>query len=162
MSLLLALYLNSPCRIFLFRLGEGFSNPTLRKAFDLLRHAKIINKVPSADPSGIPLGATASNKIFKALFVDIGLMRYLTGMSMDIEYQKQDLLNIFQGAMAEQFVRQEMILSQNGNTFYWSRQAKSSTAEVDFLAGPTLNSLIRKFILYPYTSHFQQPVERQR
>lgn len=116
------------------RLGEGFSNPTLRKAFDLLSHAKIINKVPSADPSGIPLGATASNKIFKALFVDIGLMRYLTGMSMDIEYQKQDLLNIFRGAMAEQFVGQEMILSQNGNTFYWSRQAKSSTAEVDYLA----------------------------
>ncbi len=115
-------------------LGEGFSNPTLKKAFDLLSLAKIINKIPSADPSGVPLGATASQKKFKALLVDIGLMRYLAGMSMDVEYQKKDLLNIFRGAMAEQFVGQEMILSQNGMVHYWSRHAKSSTAEVDFLA----------------------------
>ena len=36
--------------------------------------------------------------------------------------------------MAEQFVGQEMMESQGGELYYWSRQAKSSTAEVDFLA----------------------------
>jgi len=116
------------------RLGEGYSNPTLKKAFDLLRLAGILTKIPSADPSGLPLGASASAKIFKALMVDIGLMRHLSGMPMDVEYQKTDLLNIYRGAMAEQYVGQEMIVSQNTDIYYWSRRAKSSSAEVDYLS----------------------------
>jgi hypothetical protein len=36
--------------------------------------------------------------------------------------------------MAEQFVGQEMAVSQNGPLYYWSRSAKSSSAEVDYLA----------------------------
>jgi predicted AAA+ superfamily ATPase len=116
------------------RLATGFSNPTLKKAFDLLAMAKIIAKIPSTDPSGLPLGASSSDKVFKGLMVDIGLMRYLTGMPINIEYQKAELLNIYRGGMAEQFVGQEMLLSQNGSLHYWSRQAKSSSAEVDYLA----------------------------
>jgi predicted AAA+ superfamily ATPase len=116
------------------RLATGFSNPTLKKAFDLLAMARIITKIPSTDPSGLPLGASSSDKVFKGLMVDIGLMRYLTGMPMDVEYQKAELLNIYQGGMAEQFVGQEMLLSQNGSLHYWSRRAKSSSAEVDYLA----------------------------
>ena len=48
------------------RLGDGYSNPTLKKAFDLFCMANVIRKVPSVDPSGLPLGATASAKIFKS------------------------------------------------------------------------------------------------
>lgn len=116
------------------RLGDGYSNPTLKKAFDLLCLTNIIRKIPSVDPSGLPLGATASAKIFKALLVDIGLMRYLSGMPVDVEYGKTDLLSIYRGAMAEQFVGQEMVLSQKEALYHWSRQAKSSTAEVDYVA----------------------------
>ena len=116
------------------RLATGFSNPTLKKAFDLLAMAKIIAKISSTDPSGLPLGASSSDKVFKGLMVDIGLMRYLTGMPINVEYQKAELLNIYKGGMAEQFVGQEMLLSQNGSLHYWSRQAKSSSAEIDYLA----------------------------
>jgi len=116
------------------RLADGYSNPTLKKAFNLLSLANVIRKVPSVDPSGLPLGATAAANIFKALMVDIGLMRHLTGMPVDVEYGKADLLNIYRGAMAEQFVGQEMILSQKDDLYYWSRQAKSSSAEVDYVA----------------------------
>jgi predicted AAA+ superfamily ATPase len=116
------------------RLGNGYSNPTLKKAFDLLCLANVIQKIPSVDPSGVPLGATASAKLFKALMVDIGLMRHLCGMPVDVEYKRTDLLSIYRGAMAEQFVGQEMVLSQKENIYYWSRQAKSSLAEVDYVA----------------------------
>lgn len=116
------------------RLADGYSNPTLKRAFDVLCLANIIRKIPSVDPSGLPLGATASEKIFKALLVDIGLMRYLTGMPVDVEYGKTDLLSIYNGAMAEQFVGQEMVLSQKGDIYYWSRRTKSSSAEVDYVA----------------------------
>jgi uncharacterized protein len=116
------------------RLGEGYSNPTRKKAFDALCLAQVARRVPSVDPSGLPLGATASAKLFKALMLDIGLMRYLSGMPNDIEYAKSDLLAIYRGAMAEQFVGQEMLVSQQGGLYYWDRQAKSSSAEVDYLA----------------------------
>jgi len=106
----------------------------LKKAFNLLCLANVIGKVPSVDPSGLPLGATVAAKIFKTLMVDIGLMRHLTGMPADVEYSKADLLNIYRGAMAEQFVGQEMVLSQNEDIYYWSRRAKSSSAEVDYVA----------------------------
>ena len=42
------------------RLGEGYNNPTLKKAFDALCLAQIARRVPSVDPSGLPLGSTAS------------------------------------------------------------------------------------------------------
>lgn len=116
------------------RLAEGYSNPTLKKAFELLCLANVVRKVPAADPSGLPLGATASAKIFKALMLDIGLMRCISGMPADLEYAKHDLLAIYRGAMAEQFVGQEMAVSQNGSLYYWDRQVKSSSAEVDYLA----------------------------
>ena len=116
------------------RLGYGYSNPALKRAFDLLCLSDVVTKIPSVDPSGLPLGATASEKIFKALLVDIGLMRYLTGMPVDVEYGKADLLSIYSGAMAEQFVGQEMVISQKGDICYWSRHAKSSSAEVDYVA----------------------------
>lgn len=116
------------------RLADGYSNPTLKKAFELLCLANVIRKVPSVDPSGLPLGATAASKIFKALMVDIGLMQYLSGMPVDVEYGKADLLSIYRGAMAEQFVGQEMVLSQSQDIYYWSRLTKSSSAEMDYIA----------------------------
>jgi len=116
------------------KLADGYSNPTLKKAFELLCLARVIKKVPSADPSGLPLGASASAKIFKALMLDIGLFRYLSGMPIEVEYGKRQLLNIFRGAMAEQFVGQEMAVAQSEPLHYWSRRAKSSSAEVDYLA----------------------------
>jgi len=67
-------------------------------------------------------------------------MRYLSGMPTDIEYAKTDLHALYRGAMAEQFVGQEMAISQNGAVYYWSRRAKSSAAEVDYLA--TVNGTI--------------------
>jgi len=116
------------------RLGEGYANPTLKKAFEALCLAHVARRIPSVDPSGLPLGASASAKIFKALLLDVGLMRFLSGMPDDVEYARGDLLAVYRGAMAEQFVGQEMLVSQNGSLYYWDRQAKSSSAEVDYLA----------------------------
>ena len=64
--------------------------------------------------------------------VDVGVMQHLCGMPVDVEYAKTDLLDIHAGAMAEQFVGQEL-LAAGQELHYWARSAKSSTAEVDFL-----------------------------
>ena len=115
------------------RLSDEFTGPTNKKAFDLLQLAKVVHKVCAASPASLPLGASASERKFKALMVDIGLMNSLNGLRSGLEYGKHDLLSIYNGALAEQFVGQEFISADRETPCYWSREAKSSSAEVDYL-----------------------------
>lgn len=114
-------------------LAEGFSTPTIHKAFDLLCLARVLSKVRSASPAGLPLFASASEKRFKPLVVDVGLMRSLAGISAKEVIAQSDILGIYQGALAEQFVGQELKATTGMTPFYWQREAKNSQAEVDFL-----------------------------
>jgi predicted AAA+ superfamily ATPase len=114
-------------------LAEGYSNPTIKKAFELLETARVFRKVKTASPSGLPLGASASDKKFKAIMLDIGLLGNFFGISRSQEYQKTSLLAVFQGAMAEQFVGQEMLAAANKDLYYWAREEKNSSAETDYL-----------------------------
>jgi len=132
-AVLTSISTNAGQQIKYSRLAEGFSNPTIKKAFDLLCLAQVIHKIRSASPAGLPLGATASERKFKAIMVDIGLMRYISGMPVNLEYSEPHLLSIFKGALAEQFVGQEFAAAGQTDLYYWSREAKSSTAEVDYL-----------------------------
>jgi len=89
--------------------------------------------VNSVNPPAIPFGVSASESRFKAVLVDIGLMQQLCNLPADTEFNKSDLLSIYEGTMAEQFVGQEFLAAGQTELFYWSRGAKSSTAEVDYL-----------------------------
>ena len=117
-------------------LADGPTQPTIKNAFNLLRQALVVHRVPAVKHVGLPLGASASSRRFKAILLDVGLMQRLTGMPIDVEYARRDLLSIYQGALAEQFVGQELSASTGGDLHYWAREAKSSTAEVDYLIAP--------------------------
>lgn len=47
------------------------------------------------------------------------------------------MLKDYKGALTEQFVGQELLLSfyefEDGQLYYWARESKSSNAEIDFL-----------------------------
>jgi predicted AAA+ superfamily ATPase len=114
-------------------LDSQHSGQTNRKAFDLLCLARVLHKIPSAIPAGLPLGASANEKRFKAAFVDVGLMQRLCGLPVDRELQHRDLLDIYRGKLAEQFVAQELLAGHGRELFYWAREARGSSAEVDYL-----------------------------
>ena len=105
-----------------------------RKAFDLLVKAKIVNKIPSCDPFRLPLGATANQKKFKASVLDIGLQQRICQVPAELELQQSNLLAMYRGKLAGQFVAQELIAWHSSELFYWSRNARGSSAEVDYLA----------------------------
>ncbi|OFX59710.1 MAG: nuclease [Bacteroidetes bacterium GWA2_30_7] len=113
-------------------LADGYSNPTLKKAYITLQMAKLIHQISAINPIGFPV-QIVSSKIFKTSLLDIGLMNYLFGIKANEEFLKTDLLAIYNGALAEQYVAQEFAVTQNNNIYYWDRQAKSSTAEVDYV-----------------------------
>jgi len=115
------------------RLAQGFSGPTIRRAFDLLSKARVISRVPAALPR-LPFGASGSARRFKTLMVDIGLAQSILGTRYESMLEPERLLEVHRGAMAEQLVGQELSVSQGASVFYWARQARGSSAEVDYLA----------------------------
>lgn len=115
------------------RLDDNHSGPTNSRAFDVLRQARVVHKIPSCDPSGLPLGASANEKRFKAAMLDIGLMQGLCQVPVDLELRETDLLAMYRGKLAEQFVAQELIASYSAELFYWARGVRGSSAEVDYV-----------------------------
>ena len=116
------------------RLDDSHTGPTNRRAFDLLCKARVVHKIASCDPSGLPLGASVNEKRFKAALLDIGLLQNLCQVPVDLELREEDLLAMYRGKLAEQFVAQELIANHSSELYYWAREARSSNAEVDYLA----------------------------
>ncbi len=103
----------------------------------LLEQAKLVHLVKSVSPAGLPLGASVKEKVFKSIFLDIGLMGRLCGRTAKQLIETDDLVSSFQGQLAEQFVGQQLLsckeASEMNQLYFWQRSAKSSTAEVDYL-----------------------------
>lgn len=115
------------------KMNDAHTGPTNRKAIGLLSKARIIHKIYNCSPSGLPLAVSVNASRFKVSFIDIGLMQSLCEVPISESILESDLLAIYHGKLAEQFVGQEMRTKLDSELYYWSRSAKSSNAEVDFL-----------------------------
>ena len=108
----------------------------LKEALELLETAGIVTRVRQTSGYGIPLSTGAHESIFKVLFTDVGLLHAISGIYSETA-KETDFNAIYRGAVAEQFVGQELIACQSPYTkaelWYWGRRAKSSTAEIDYL-----------------------------
>jgi predicted AAA+ superfamily ATPase len=114
-------------------ISDDFTGPTHKKALSLLETARILHKVSSTSPASLPFEANASEKRFKSIMLDMSLIHALNGLQAHVEYTRPELLSMYTGGLTEQFVGQEFISAGYNPLFYWSREAKSSQAEVDYL-----------------------------
>ena len=107
----------------------------LRAAVELLQRAGIVHRVCSTSGAGLPLGAEADDRHYKLVMVDVGLMQNLCGATEQL--LDGDPMRINAGAVAEQFVGQELLAHRSPyerpELFYWHRRRNSSSAEVDYL-----------------------------
>lgn len=116
------------------RLAPDATGPTAKSAFGVLERAQLVSRVGAVSRCGLPLAGGAGRR-FKAIVLDVGVMQRLAGIPMDVQVGKRDLLAIHNGAVAEQFVGQELRScggEDSEDLHYWSR-AKGA-AEVDYLA----------------------------
>ncbi|MGZ3733162.1 MAG: DUF4143 domain-containing protein, partial [Parachlamydiaceae bacterium] len=124
-------------------LDPNTATSTLKNALKKLCDAGLIILVYATSGAGLPFMTHANEKKCKFLFLDIGLVHRAGQIRMEI-LLKKDLNLINDGALAEQFVGQELLaytFREEENALYaWNRDAKSSSAEVDFLVA--VNSLI--------------------
>lgn len=109
---------------------------TLKNALLKLCNAGLIILVYATSAVGLPFVSHMNEKKFKLLFLDIGLVKRACNLDLELLF-KEDLLLINEGALAEQFVGQELLAYTGKDTmnslFFWIREQKSSSAEVDYI-----------------------------
>ncbi|MCA0364671.1 MAG: ATP-binding protein [Bacteroidetes bacterium] len=118
-------------QIIYTKLSDRFSGPTIKKAHELLKTARLIHSVENVSVSRLPLAV--SGKRFKTFYLDIGLMVRKNGLDARNIYLTTDLYATFQGELAEQFVAQQLVSNLGLELYYWAREEGSASAEVDFV-----------------------------
>ena len=118
------------------RLIEGETIYKIKQHLDALRLAGLIIPIYKTKASGIPLGVDYKENQIKFLFADIGLTNKLCDLRGEIE-QVSDVTLINQGAIAEQFVGQELLCSapayERQPLYFWEREKVGSMAEMDYV-----------------------------
>jgi len=108
----------------------------LAAALQQLCMARVAYKVHHTSANGVPLGAEADERNFKALYMDVGLMCSALHLSL-LDLRREDLSLVNDGAIAEQFIGQHLLYGcawyETPNLYYWMREAKSAAAEVDYV-----------------------------
>ncbi len=109
----------------------------VKSAIDLLCKARVCAYVFHSDCSGVPLEAGQDLSTFKLLFLDIGLVSLTLGMSWSQALSLDERTLLKEGALAEQFVGQELLGRYLGKQLpelnYWLREGRSNNAELDFV-----------------------------
>jgi predicted AAA+ superfamily ATPase len=108
----------------------------VKPAVIALEKAGVIRRVFHSSGQGLPLATDCNERISKLFMVDVGLMH--AALQIDAQLvQEPDLLAIHRGAVAEQFVAQELLSStpqeRESELYFWVREANNSQSEVDFL-----------------------------
>jgi hypothetical protein len=100
-------------------------------ALSWLTDSGLIHKVCRVSKPGIPLKAYAEMNVFKLFITDLGLLGAMVDMDVKTILEGNRIFEEFKGALTEQYVLQELLISRDRPIYYWS--AERSTAEIDFL-----------------------------
>ena len=99
-------------------------------AIQWLVDAGLLYKSHLVETPKFPLSAYADGDAFKIFLVDIGLLGCQSGLSPRTIIEGNLLFTEFKGALTENFVAQELIVSRQRKLYYWT---SAGTAEIDFL-----------------------------
>ena len=114
-------------------LSRDHAGATNKRAFSLLAKARLLHECRAVSAAAFPFDASATPRV-KPFAGDIGLFQARAGMPADAAILTGDILGVHRGALAEQFVAQEIVAARGrGSLHWWKRDAPGSVAEVDFV-----------------------------
>jgi len=117
--------------------SSDHQSAVIKTDIELLCMARVLSKVVHSHCNGLPLQADNNEKIYKLIFLDIGLMNTICGLGWHNINQMQDQMLVNEGIIAEQFIGQHLQTliadSPNRELSYWLREGRSSNAEVDYV-----------------------------
>ena len=123
--------LSKPNRKFIFsQVKKGWRAKDLEDSLRWLIAAGLIYKVDKIEKPFIPLSSYADASTFKIYLSDVGLLRRLAKVPPQVVLESSGIFTEFKGAMAENYVLNELIKSGGDAPYYWS---SANSAEVDFI-----------------------------
>ena len=106
----------------------------LKDSIKKLELSRIIHTVKHTNANKVSLTKYVKEDSFKTIFMDNGFVNRFNQIELT---ELDNLTTANEGIFAEQFVEQELLTNNkvylNPELFHWSREKKSSNAEVDFI-----------------------------
>lgn len=109
----------------------------LKPALDLLSKAGVVHPITHSSSSGLPLAAEINPKFCKVILSDVGLMQSMLEYDTKGWILEPEKAAVDFRAVVESFVGQEILAysstDQKKSLFYWARDKRGSSAEVDYV-----------------------------
>ncbi len=118
-------------KFFFGQIKKGARMSDFETAIEWLCNAGLVHKVHLVSKPGHPLKAYIDFSAFKLFLVDVGLLGALSELDPQSILSGNDIYEEFKGAIAEQYVLQELIACEKYSLYYFSED--KSRYEVDFL-----------------------------
>lgn len=115
------------------RIRQGGRGRDYKDAIAWLEDAGLVTRVSRISKPGLPLKTYEDSLSFKLFMLDIGLLGAALGLDSRTVLEGDALYAQGKGAMAEQYVCQQLVFANKGTPYYWSSDRAQSKAEVDFL-----------------------------
>jgi predicted AAA+ superfamily ATPase len=109
-------------------------------AIQWMRDSSLAEKINRVTAVKTPLKAYEDFGAFKLFINDVGLLCAMAELEMKLIADKDALFTEFKGAIAEQFVFQELRQSLDKRLYYWSNE--NGNAEIDFLVQDSEGNVI--------------------
>ena len=112
-------------------LREGARAKDFELAIQWLVDCGLLLKSHRVSKPGIPLAAYQEISIFKLFLHDVGLLGAMSGLDVRAIIEGDKIFTEFKGALAEQYVMQQLRVNSERYIGYWTNER--STSEVDFV-----------------------------
>jgi len=114
--------------------ADNLRTENVKRAINLLRMSRIVHFVYSTSASKVPLQSSVNEKMFKPIFMDIGLANHILKLRI---INLENLITGNEGDLAEQFIGQQLfsMFPQyiDSQLYYWQREKRNSEAEIDYV-----------------------------
>jgi len=129
----ISLHLVKENKKFMYKnIKSGGRAAEFENALQWLADTGLVHKINKVETPKLPLKMHFKEEVFKLYMLDIGLLGAQAEIRpADIMAAGTDIVDDMNGALAEQFVCQELKAAKVSPLFYWGR--KDSTSEIDFL-----------------------------
>lgn len=125
-------HLSKENKKFVFgQVRKGARASDFEESLAWLEQAGLVRKVRRVSKPGIPLSGYCDMNACKVFLVDVGLLGAMSGLEPEAILAGNKVFTEFKGALAEQYVCQQLVSDCHLTPYYWS--AENSAGEIDFL-----------------------------
>lgn len=111
----------------------AIQSPAAKQILTLFNQARICHSVQLTSANTVPLNAEVKEKVFKQVFLDIGLVNRMRSTPFLLKDSKSTM----DGGLSEQIVGQMLRtlfpVYKDPELYYWQREEKGLEAEIDYL-----------------------------